>query len=173
MLALVACAAVADELPVSLQVQLLQKSAAYITSLQPAESGAVKVLVLYSGAAVPRSAEGIAAGINQAGTVGRFKAEAKIEAVSSLKGTLGAEKPQMVWLCPELDEKSVRAVIDACEGSGIVTVSPLASHVKAGVILGFDLVEAKPRILVNLKQARAQGVVFLSGLLTHSVIVER
>ena len=62
---------------------------------------------------------------------------------------------------------------DEADPLTIVTVSAASAHIKQGVILGFDLVEAKPHILVHLKQARAQNVVFLSGLLTHSVIVEK
>jgi hypothetical protein len=172
-LALFASSARGEELPLSLQVQLLQKTATYITNLQPSDNGAVKVLVLYPGAQVTRGASALASGLNQAGTVGRFKVEARAESVTNLKAELASDKPQMIWLAPELDEKSVQSVIEQCEGSGIVTVSPVAAHVKLGVILGFDLIEAKPRILVNLKQARAQDVIFFSGLLTHSVIVER
>lgn len=170
---LVAVAARADELPVSLQAQLLQKAATYITSLAPGDSGAVKVLVLHPGASPTRWSEGLAGALNQLGQLGKFKGEAKVVPVSGLKSALAAEKPQVIWVPPELDEKGVSAVLEAVGTSNIVTVSVVSAHVKQGVILGFDLLEAKPRILVHLKQARAQSVVFLSGLLTHSVIVER
>jgi hypothetical protein len=172
-LALASTGASADELPVSLQAQLLQKTATYVTSLQPGESGTVKVLVLFTGATPSHATEALVASLNQDGQVGKYKAEAKLVPISSLKASLAAEKPQVLWVPADLDEKAVDQVIEACGQSPIVTVSSVAAHVKRGIILGFDAVEAKPRILVHLKQARAQNVVFLSGLLTHSVIVER
>ena len=172
-LVLFATRAVADDLPLALQVQLLQKTSAYITSLQPGETGKVKVLVVYPGDKVSRSSETVANTINQAGQLGRHPAEAKTVPLASLKATLATEKPQVLWVSPETDDKGVTALMEAVGSSNIVTVSAVSAHVKQGVILGFDLLEAKPRILVHLKQARAQNVVFLSGLLTHSVIVEK
>jgi hypothetical protein len=165
--------ALADELPIALQVQLLSKTSAYVTTLQPGEDGKVKVLVVHAGASAARGSESLAGAINQAGTIGKFPAEAKLVPVADVKAAIASEKPQFVWLAPELDEKGAQAVIDACGAASIVTVSVNGAHVKQGVILGFELAEARPRILVHLKQARAQNVVFLSGLLTHSVIVER
>lgn len=170
---LFALAARADELPLPMQVQLLQKTSAYITSLVPGESGKVKVLVVHPGDKAPRFAEQLVESLNKLGQLGKHPAEAKPVPLAGVKAALGVEKPQMLFLSPDLDEKGVASVLEACGTASIVTVSPTQAHVKQGVILGFDLQEAKPRILVHLKQARAQSVVFLSGLLTHSVIVER
>lgn len=166
-------AARGEELPLPLQVQLLQKTAAYVTSLQPGETGKVKVLLVHPGAAPSRAVETLASAINSAGQLGKFPAEAKVVALGGLKDAVASEKPQVLWLAPELDDKAVGAVIDASGGASILTVSTNAAHVRQGVMLGFELVEAKPRILVHLKQSRAQNVVFLSGLLTHSTIVEK
>ena len=170
---LAALAARADELPLPLQVQLLQKTSSYITSLSPGETGKVKVLVVHPGDRPTRFAEQLSEAINKLGQLGKHEAEAKAVALGGLKATIAAEKPQMLFLAPDVDEKGVGAVLEACGSANIVTVSAMQAHVKQGVILGFDLQEAKPRILVHLKQARAQSVVFLSGLLTHSVIVEK
>ena len=168
-----ALAAHAEDLPLPLQVQLLQKTSSYITSLQPGASGKVKVLVVHAGASPTRTTDTLASSINQLGQLGKHPAEAKVVALEGLKATLDAEKPQMIWVAPDTDEKGVESVLQAVGSANIVTVSAAAAHIKQGVILGFDLVEAKPRILVHLKQARTQSVVFLSGLLTHSVIVEK
>lgn len=172
-LVLFACAASAEELPLQLQVQLLQKTSAYITSLAPGEAGKLKVLIIHGGDKPTRIAEQLSDAINKLGQLGKYPAEAKPVALSGLKAALGSEKPQMLWVTPDIDEKGVASVLEACGTTSIVTVSASQAHVKQGVILGFDLQEAKPRILVHLKQARAQSVVFLSGLLTHSVIVEK
>lgn len=163
----------ADEMPVSLQAQLLQKTVTYITSLTPGPDGAVKVLVLFTGPTAARGSEGMATALNQLGQLGKYKAVAKLAPAASVKVAIELEKPQLIWVPPELDEKGVDQVLAACGQRPIVTVSGNAAQVKQGIILGFDVVEAKPRILVHLKQARVQNVVFISGLLTHSVIVER
>lgn len=170
-----AAAARADELPVALQAQLLSKTSTYITSLTPGAGGGVKVLVVSPTAAASRGAESLSKALGSMGQVGRFKLTAVVAPFAGAKefqATLAAEKPQVVWLAPELDEKAVSGVVEAA-GPGVVTVSAVSSHVSQGVILGFSMAEGKPSILVNLKQARARSVVFLSGLLTHSVIVEK
>ena len=53
-----------------------------------------------------------------------------------------------------------------------LTISGVADHVKLGAVLGFALIEARPRVLINLKQAERQKIVFLSGLVKHSIVVE-
>ena len=54
-----------------------------------------------------------------------------------------------------------------------VTVSGVSEHVRLGVVLGFSLVEAHPKVLVNLKQAHKQNIEFHNGFLRHADIVDR
>lgn len=176
--ALVALPAAADEVPVNLQVKILSKMSTYIVDFVPAGTTAVKIMVLYPGAAnsPSRGALAVAAALEQVGTFGELKAESKVTPYAdakTFKETLAAEKPRVLFLSPEFNEKAAAEVVEAISGSSVVTVSGTGAHVKLGVILGFSLVEARPRVLVNLKQAKKEKIDFRNGLLAHAVIVDR
>lgn len=167
----------ADELPVNLQVQLLSKMSTYVSGFAPADATSVKILVVYPGGPKDppsRGAQALMASITQTGQIGRFTAEPKLIAFvegKKFQGTVAAEKAQVIYLAPELDEKSTQEIVDAA--GPVITISGNADHVKLGVVLGFSLVEARPRVLINLKTAQKQNIVFLNGLVSHSVVVDR
>ena len=171
-------AARGDELPVTLQVQLLSKMPTYIDSLGSVGGATIKVLVVYPGPAETpsRGAAALVSAIAQVGQFGTAKAEPKpvpFLGEKKLQAVLGAEKPQVLYLAPEIDASAAAAIVQACAGSTTLTVTGNGDLVKLGVVLGFSLVEARPRVLVNLKQATAQNLVLRSGLLSHAVIVDR
>ena len=53
-----------------------------------------------------------------------------------------------------------------------MTVGAVGSYVKGGIVLGFDLVSGKPKLLVNLTQARRQHVDLSSSVLKLAEITE-
>ncbi len=174
---LAATAAHADELPVALQIQLLSNMTTYIANMRPPDGSPVKVVVVQAPAGTPtRSAQSLFNALQQAGKLGGFKVEPRLlpfADAKALAAALAAEKAQVVYLTSELNEKAAAGVVEALGTSGTVSVSSVADHVRLGVVLGFSLVEARPRILVNLKQAAKQAIKFDSGLLRHAVIVDR
>ncbi len=170
--------AVADELPVPLQVQLLSKMSTYVSNFAPADATAVKVLVVHPAAkeGPSRGAQALVSALTQAGKLGQYTAEPMLVGFTDLKkfqATLAAEKPQVIYLAPELDPKATAEIVEAASTSTVLTISGVSDHVKLGVVLGFSLVEARPRVLVNLKTAQKQNIVFLAGLVSHSVVVDR
>lgn len=92
---------------------------------------------------------------------------------NQLRSVQAAEKAQLIYLAPELDEKGVLGVVEAFSDTQAVTVAAASDHPKLGIVLGFSLVEARPRVLVNLKQANRQKIGFRNKLLTFAVIVDR
>ncbi len=173
-LALAAGEARAQELPPTLQVQLLSKVTTYIADLS-AGGDTLKVLVIYPGQKESRGAEKLTAALAQQGQLGKFKVAAKSVGFTDAKklvATLAVEKPQLIYLAPELEDEAVLAVIGAASASNAVTVSGTEDHVRLGVVLGFSLVEARPRVLINVKQADKQKISFVGGLVSHSVVVE-
>ncbi|MHB8876183.1 MAG: YfiR family protein [Myxococcaceae bacterium] len=175
--ALLASGASADELPVALQVQLLSKMSTYIIGFGAGESSAVKVLVVHPGSAEApsRGSQALVGAIGQMGQFGSLKVEAKLAPltdVKTLQAQLASEKPQVVYLAPELSEKNVATIIEALGSSTAVTISGVTEHVKAGVVLGFSLFEARPRVFVNLGKARKQNIQFHNGLLRYAIVVE-
>lgn len=65
----------------------------------------------------------------------------------------------------------IDALADSLRGVSVLTVAASAEYVAEGVVLGFDLVDGRPRLLVNLERARAQGVDFHASFLKLSQIV--
>ena len=176
---LAASAAAADDLPVNLQVQLLSKMSTYVSNFAPAEATVVKILVVYPGGPKDpptRGAQALSGAITQTGQMGRYTAEPKLVAFGDQKkfqATLAAEKPQVIYLAPEFDEKTTLELVEATLTQSAITIYGNSEHVKLGVVLGFSLVEARPRVLINLKTAQKQNIVFLNGLVSHSVVVDR
>ena len=174
--ALLASAARADEVPLSLQVQLLSKMATYM-NFGLADGAALKILVVYPGSSKTPSqgAETIVNQITQVGEFGHLKPEAKAVPFGDVKkflAVLASDQPQIVYLAPEVDDSTAAGVVEAVTTSPTVTITSVGDRVKRGVILGFSLVEAHPRVLLNLKQAQKQNVIFHSGLTRHAVVVD-
>ncbi|MFL5319297.1 MAG: YfiR/HmsC family protein [Myxococcaceae bacterium] len=173
--ALTAGFARADEVPVNLQIQLLSKMTTAIPAMQPAEGSKIKVLVITPGSvsSPSRGAQALITAIKQVAKFGAFDADAQLVSVGDVKSALAVEKARVVYLAPELDEKSVSSVLDATSGSSVLTVCGTREQVKLGIILGFELAEARPVVLVNLKQARKENLDFKNQFLTHTTIVEK
>jgi len=174
----VGTAARADDLPVQLQVNLLSKMSTYVQNFVPAGTETVKVLVVHPGPkdGPTRGAQSLGSTITQVGKLGKYGAEPKLVAYGDAKtfrATLAAERPQVLYLAPELDSTLTAEIVEAATSSTVLTISGVAEHVRLGVVLGFALMEGRPRVLINLKQAQKQQIVFLSGLVSHSVVVDK
>lgn len=166
----------AEELPVGLQTQLLSKMTTSIPNLIPKEPGPIKILVVHPGTAVSptRGAQALLHAINQVGKFGNHATSVTLVPFvdsAQFKTAFDAQQPQLVYLAPEFE--SVAGIVDVCSASTAVTASASSDHAKQGIVLAFSLVEARPRVLVNLKQANKQRVEFRNKLLTFAVIVDR
>jgi hypothetical protein len=78
----------------------------------------------------------------------------------------------ILYLMPGFSEEDVHALARALEATDLLTVAAAASDARGGMVLGFDLVSSKPRLIVHLRQARRQRVDFSSQLLSLSEVVE-
>lgn len=77
----------------------------------------------------------------------------------------------VLYFTPGLDVE-VAAVARALVGKPLLRIAAVDSLVQAGAILGFDLVSGHPKMLCNLRQAKAQGVVLKAAVLKLMRIVE-
>jgi YfiR/HmsC-like len=57
------------------------------------------------------------------------------------------------------------AIREALDNVDVLSVSAVPEYVQRGVVLGFDVVSGKPRLLVNLAQARRQHVALRAEVL--------
>jgi hypothetical protein len=76
-----------------------------------------------------------------------------------------------VYLTPGL-RGEIEAVSHVLEGIQIISVAAVDSYVAGGAILGFELVSGRPRMVLNLPQARRQGVAFRAQVMKLMRVVE-
>ncbi len=68
---------------------------------------------------------------------------------------------------PDIGE--IRAALD---GVDVLSVTAVPEYVSRGIVLGFDVVSGKPKLLVNLGQARKQRVAFMAEVLKLARVYE-
>jgi YfiR/HmsC-like len=90
---------------------------------------------------------------------------------NSLAAACAERNVAIVYLTPGF-EKEVVAIVKALDASRVLTVAGALSYVKEGVILGFDLVSGRPKLVINLASARRNGIAFHSSLLAITRVVQ-
>jgi hypothetical protein len=76
----------------------------------------------------------------------------------------------ILYMTPGLTDVDA-AVAAALTGVPVLTVSASAEGVSRGIVLGFDLVGARPKLLVNLASCRNQDVVLSSDVLKVATVI--
>lgn len=81
------------------------------------------------------------------------------------------QRVSIVFLTPGLsnDVDAIRAALD---GLDVLSASAMPSDVPRGIVLGFDLVSGKPKLVVNLTQMRRQNVAFAANVLKLMKVYE-
>jgi hypothetical protein len=169
-LALASPVARANAVPVDVQVGLLGKVARYDRAMPGRVDAEVKLLVYSKPGQVAseRAAAQVRGHLEQVraimGTPVRVVMLDFVDA-QSLARDVDRHAPAVVIVTPGMT-RDVASVAAALDGKNVLTMSLVAEDVEKGIVLGFDLVATKPRIVVNLRQARRQGVDFTSQLLS-------
>lgn len=78
--------------------------------------------------------------------------------------------PAILYLGPGLSE-AVPAIAEALAGLDVLSVSALPNDVALGMVMGFEVVSGKPKLLVHLPQARRQNVAFKPELLRLARVI--
>ncbi len=89
---------------------------------------------------------------------------------AALKAAIGSSGAQLVYLTTGLSA-DMAPIATALEGVTAITVSTDGDQVDQGAVLGFELVSSKPKIAINLAQARRQGLDFSSDLFRVARVV--
>jgi hypothetical protein len=76
----------------------------------------------------------------------------------------------VVYVTPGVRERAA-ALAGALQGSKVMSVASLPEHVGEGIVLGSAVRSGKPRVLVNLKQARRQAIDFRADFLRMVEVV--
>lgn len=169
----------ADEVavPVALQVELLVKVAAYDNNMVARAGDRVRVLVVTragSGDSTRAAAELTGALAGKATIAGLPHEESAMifGDAAALAQACRAGHTAIVYLTPGFSETEVSDVARALEGVDVLSVSAVPSYVPRGIVLGFDLVSGKPKLLVHLTQARKQRVALSADVLKLMKVYE-
>jgi hypothetical protein len=165
-----------ESLPLGLQVQLLAKVAGYDRNLPERSGGRVRVAVFTKrgNADSERAAAQLLAVLKQTATIGGFPHEDQIvEFVSaeSLAASCRSDHLSIVYFTPGFQD-DLKAVRAALQGVSVLSVGTVPSYVAAGVVLGFDTVSAKPKLLFHVTQAKAQSVAMSTEVVRLMTVFE-
>jgi hypothetical protein len=162
--------------PLRLQVELLVKVAAYDRNLPNRAGDRVKVLVVEKAgnADSNRAVAQIQTALGEIATIaGQPHQEVVLRyaGAAALVAAVRRERAAIVYLTPGLadDVEPIRAALD---GVDVLSVAAIPGYVPRGMVLGFDLVSGKPKLLVQLAQAKRQNVAFTADVLKLMKVYE-
>jgi hypothetical protein len=161
--------------PVQLQAHLVSKISAFDRNFAARAGGNARVLVVEkSGDDDSVDVGGLfASAVSSMRKVGGVDAQVDVLAFTtavSLAERCRTERVSLVYLSTSLDA-NVGAIATALSGVDVLTVGATAAYAVHGAVVGFDLEEGKPRIVLNLTRAKAQNVSFRAELLKLSHLV--
>jgi len=176
--ALSAGRASADEpaVPLDLQVDLISKILKYDRDFSARANPLAKVLIVRRPGNVDseRIARQMKAALGAAPTLGGAKhseEEVLYTSADALVSMARARKVCLVIFASGFDDEATN-VARAFDGFDGLTATTQASAVEKGIVLGFDLVSGRPKMLLNLRQARKQNADFRSDVLKIMKVYE-
>jgi hypothetical protein len=150
--------------PAELQAELLAKLVRYDRNFEARAGSEVVVLVVVR----PKTPESTLAGnimksalsrVERIGGRPHREVLADFTGAPALAEKCRKERASVVYLTPGLDAE-IPAVASALDGVDILSLAAVPDYVPRGVVLGFELVSGKPKLLLNLPQAKRQRVDF-------------
>ncbi len=171
--------ALADEdvaVPVPLQIELLLKVAGYDKNLAARAPSVVRVLVLTKGGNAQSSRVGQAAA---RALEGKTAGNRPVEVVSgafmggpALAAHVKEGKLAIVYVTPGFDASEMNSIAMSLAGVSVLSAGALTRFIDDGVVLSFELVSGKPKLLVHLKRAHDQSVELSSQVLKIVRVIE-
>jgi hypothetical protein len=168
--------ALADvSVPIQLQAQLVSKIGAFDRNFAARAGSNALVLVVEK----PGDNDSVDVGTHFASAlasihkVGGTSVQVDVLAfttAASLAERCRAQRISLVYLSTSL-EADVAAIATALSGVDVMTVGATAAYAIKGTVVGFDLEEGKPKIVLNLARAKAQNVSFRAELLKLAHLV--
>ena len=156
-------------IPASLQAELLAKLEAYDrTFAKRAGSAAHVLIVVKPGSAKSElSANEMRAALKRVERIGGLPhQETLVEyaGAADLAQRCRTEHIAIVFVAADLDD-AVDAIRAALSSVDVLSVGAQPSYIAKGIVLGFELESGRPKIVINLEQAKRQNVGFSSDVL--------
>ena len=162
--------------PIRLQAELLAKVASYDRNFQERTGDRVRTLLLEK-RDDPESSRAAAemksalASIPVIGALPHDEEMATYSTAAALAEMCQARKISILYVAPGFSGQ-VDALRETVGGLSLLTVGSVADYVPNGIVLGFDLVSGRSKLLVNLTQARRQRVEFRAEILRLTKVYE-
>ena len=155
--------------PAGLQVELLSKLEGYDGGFAARAGGTATVLLLVKpgSARSEVSASEMKSALSHVDRIGGLphrEVQVAYAGGAALLSRCRAEHAAVVYVTPGFED-DVAALRDALSQLEVLSLGALSSYVPDGIVLAFDLEAGKPKIVLNLEQARRQGVRFPADLL--------
>jgi len=161
--------------PLSMQVQLLTLVADYDKGFAERARGRTKIVLLTSKSPdSERALTQVQTALAQIGQIGGQPHEEStvvFESGAALSALCRTSGISIVFLMPGL-QNNIAEIKRSLDGLDVLSVASIGSYVHQGIVLGFDVVSGKPKLLVNLEQARSQKISFRSELLKMVRVVD-
>ena len=162
--------------PLDRQAELLGRVAAYDRNMAARAGDRVRVLLLTNGddpesVGIAKRMEAALRSLPDIAGMAHEERVAPFTSGTDLAFQCRSQRLAIVYLGSGLAEQ-VPAIRNALDGVDVLTVAAVPEYVEAGVVLGFDILSGKPKILVHLGQARRQHVQLRSDLLKLAKVFE-
>jgi hypothetical protein len=155
--------------PVSLQAQLLVKVAGYDRNFaaRAGERAKILLVVRQGNPQSSRAATEMQRELGSIDTIGGLHHDETIAVYSdaaALRARCEDDQIAVVFIGPGLADE-IEPIRAALDGVNVISAAAVPEYVSKGIVLGFDLISGKPKLLVHLTQARKQQVDFSSSVL--------
>jgi hypothetical protein len=164
-----AALAQAGSVPAPVQAELISKVLPYDRNFETRAGPVVRTLVLVKSGNVRSQlgAEAFKSALSRLDRVAGRRHEERIvnySGAAALAKQCRNERIAIVYVTPDLDGE-LDAIQKALAGVDVLTVSAVPEYVSRGVVLGFELVSGKPKLLLDLPRAKRQNVEFSANAL--------
>jgi hypothetical protein len=162
--------------PLELQAELLAKVASYDRNMPARAGDRLQVLLVTkssdaeSGRVVTRMQSALRS-LPLIGGLPHDEQTITFTTASDLVRLCRAQHIAILFLGPGHGD-DLPAIREALAGVDVLSVSPVPEYIERGIVLGFDVVSGKPRLLVNLGQARRQHVALRAEVLKLMKVFE-
>jgi len=148
--------------PVPLQAELLVKVAAYDKNLLPRAGDRVRVLIVEKpgDGDSARVAGQLRSALHEIPAIGGLPHDEVVFDFSdahALAAECRSQHVSIVYIGPGMGT-DIEAIRQAFDGGNLLSVAAVPDDVRRGIVLGFGLKAGRPNLLLNLAQARREGV---------------
>jgi hypothetical protein len=163
--------------PPALQADLLARVAAYDKNLAARAGARVRILVCaHAGDLVSeRVAVQLARGMSEVPLIaglGHEEEVVPVERGADVPALVRTRRPAIVYLAPGFSDEETRTAAVGLSGQDVLSAGAVARYVPDGIVLGFDVVAGRPKLLLNVRQAKKQNVSVRAELLRLVKVVE-